>query len=153
MRNSRRCSSAGPRSLLGYTGRSSGSAATPWEKTCTSRRKVSSPPTASQKLDCSVVVSMLASRVPGPVPAVAPPARSPPPPSCPSPSPAQLPALDPTPSAEPSPSADLVARLAGGEARQEFVVARETRAAGLVGGLNAAQIAAEIHDRCAPLAG
>jgi transcriptional regulator with XRE-family HTH domain len=46
-----------------------------------------------------------------------------------------------------------VARLAGGEARQEFVVARETRAAGLVGGLNTAQIAAEIHDRCAPLAG
>ncbi len=40
-----------------------------------------------------------------------------------------------------------------GETRQEFVVARETRAAGLVGGLNAAQIAAEIHDRCAPLAG
>ena len=51
------------------------------------------------------------------------------------------------------PAADLVARLAGGEARQEFVVARETRAAGLVGGLNAAQIAAEIHDRCAPLTG
>ena len=46
-----------------------------------------------------------------------------------------------------------MARLAGGEARQEFVVARETRAAGLVGGLNTAQIAAEIHDRCAPLAG
>ena len=46
-----------------------------------------------------------------------------------------------------------MARLAGGEARQEFVVARETRAAGLVGGLNAAQIAAEIHDRCGPLAG
>ena len=33
------------------------------------------------------------------------------------------------------------------------MVARETRAAGLVGGLNTAQIAAEIHDRCAPLAG
>lgn len=49
--------------------------------------------------------------------------------------------------------ADLVARLGGGEARQEFVVARETRAAGLVSGLNAAQIAAEIHDQCAPLAG
>ena len=49
--------------------------------------------------------------------------------------------------------ADLAARLAGGDARQEFVVARETRAAGLVGGLNTAQIAAEIHDRCAPLAG
>ncbi len=47
----------------------------------------------------------------------------------------------------------VVARLAGGDARQEFVVARETRAAGLVGGLNTAQIAAEIHDRCAPLAG
>jgi transcriptional regulator with XRE-family HTH domain len=33
------------------------------------------------------------------------------------------------------------------------VVARETRAAGLVGGLTAAQIAAEIHDRCGPFAG
>jgi transcriptional regulator with XRE-family HTH domain len=50
-------------------------------------------------------------------------------------------------------AADLLPRLAGGEARQEFVVARETRAAGLVGGLNTAQIAAEIHDQCAPLAG
>jgi transcriptional regulator with XRE-family HTH domain len=50
-------------------------------------------------------------------------------------------------------AADLAGPLAGGEARQEFVVAREIRAAGLVGGLNAAQIAAEIHDRCAPLAG
>jgi len=49
-------------------------------------------------------------------------------------------------------AADLVARLAGGEARQEFVVAREIRAAGMVGGLNTAEIAAEIHDRCAPLA-
>ena len=57
------------------------------------------------------------------------------------------------PTLEAAPPADLVARLAGGEARQEFVVARETRAAGLVGGLNTAQIAAEIHDRCAPLAG
>ena len=44
-------------------------------------------------------------------------------------------------------------RLGGGEARQEIVVARETRAAGLVGGLTAAQIAAEIHDRCGPSAG
>jgi hypothetical protein len=35
----------------------------------------------------------------------------------------------------------------------EFVVARETRAAGLVGGLSTAQIAAEIHDRCAQFAG
>jgi transcriptional regulator with XRE-family HTH domain len=59
-----------------------------------------------------------------------------------------LPALPEAPAA-----ADLVARLAGGDVRQEFVVARETRAAGLVGGLNTAQIAAEIHDRCAPLAG
>jgi hypothetical protein len=50
-------------------------------------------------------------------------------------------------------AADLVARLAGGEARQEFVVAREIRAAALVSELNTAQIAAEIHDRCAPLAG
>jgi transcriptional regulator with XRE-family HTH domain len=56
-------------------------------------------------------------------------------------------------SPEAAPPPDLVARLAGGEARQEFVVARETRAAGLVGGLNTAQIAAEIHDRCGPLAG
>ncbi len=55
--------------------------------------------------------------------------------------------------AEAPAAADLVARLAGGDVRQEFVVARETRAAGLVGGLNTAQIAAEIHDRCAPLAG
>jgi hypothetical protein len=39
-------------------------------------------------------------------------------------------------------AADLVARLAGGEARQEFVVAREIRAAALVGELNTAQIAA-----------
>jgi transcriptional regulator with XRE-family HTH domain len=46
-----------------------------------------------------------------------------------------------------------VARLATGEARQEFVVAREIRAAGLVGEFSTAQIAAEIHDRCAPLAG
>jgi transcriptional regulator with XRE-family HTH domain len=45
------------------------------------------------------------------------------------------------------------ARLGGGEARQEIVVAREIRAAGLVGGLTAAEIAAEIHDRCGPLAG
>ena len=59
----------------------------------------------------------------------------------------------PVPNAEAAAPGDLVARLAGGEARQEFVVARETRAAGLVGGLNTAQIAAEIHDRCAPLAG
>src|SRR5215469_16885686 len=43
--------------------------------------------------------------------------------------------------------------LGGGEPRQEIVVARETRAAGLVGGLTAAQIAAEIHDRCGPSAG
>jgi transcriptional regulator with XRE-family HTH domain len=49
--------------------------------------------------------------------------------------------------------AEMAARPAGGEARQEIGVARETRAAGLVGGLTTAQIAAEIHDRCAPLAG
>src|SRR6516225_2982009 len=63
------------------------------------------------------------------------------------------PSLAPSPTVEAAPSADLVTRLAGGEARQEFVVARETRAAGLVGGLNTAQIAAEIHDQCAPLGG
>jgi len=57
------------------------------------------------------------------------------------------------PTQEAAPPADLVPRLAGGEARQEFVVAREIRAAGLVGGLNTAQIAAEIHDQCAALAG
>ena len=44
-------------------------------------------------------------------------------------------------------------RPGGGEARQEIVVARETRAAGLVGGLTVAQIATEIHDRCGPSAG
>jgi len=44
-------------------------------------------------------------------------------------------------------------RLGGGEARQEIVVAREIRAAGLVGGLTAAEIAAEIHDRCGSFAG
>src|SRR5262249_59306123 len=63
------------------------------------------------------------------------------------------PSSAPSPTVEAAPPADVVPRLAGGEARQEFVVARETRAAGLVGGLNTAQIAAEIHDRCGPLAG
>ena len=48
---------------------------------------------------------------------------------------------------------DTGARPGGGEARPEIVVARETRAAGLVGGLTAAEIAAEIHDRCGPFAG
>src|SRR5438067_151500 len=43
------------------------------------------------------------------------------------------PSSAPLPTSEAAPSADVVARLAGGEARQEFVVARETRAAGLVG--------------------
>jgi transcriptional regulator with XRE-family HTH domain len=73
------------------------------------------------------------------------PSPTPPAPAAP---PGPLPAEAPSPAA-----ADLVARLAGGEARQEFVVAREIRAAGMVGGLNTAQIAADIHDRCAPLAG
>jgi transcriptional regulator with XRE-family HTH domain len=68
-------------------------------------------------------------------------------------SPPEWPLVTPSPPPPGPAGADLVARLAGGEARQEFVVARETRAAGLVGGLNTAQIAAEIHDRCAPLAG
>src|SRR6266571_395423 len=71
-------------------------------------------------------------------------------PTPPSPPDSSVPLSSPPPA---PPAADLVARLAGGEARQEFVVARETRAAGLVGGLNTAQIAAEIHDRCAPLTG
>src|SRR5579859_5922223 len=61
--------------------------------------------------------------------------------------------VEPSPAPAPAPAAaDLVARLAGGEARQEFVVAREIRAAGLVGGLSTAQIAVEIHDRCSPAA-
>jgi transcriptional regulator with XRE-family HTH domain len=46
-----------------------------------------------------------------------------------------------------------VARSPGGDPRPEIVAARETRAAGLVGGLTAAEIAAEIYDRCGPAAG
>jgi tetratricopeptide (TPR) repeat protein len=42
---------------------------------------------------------------------------------------------------------------AGGEARQEIVLAREIRARGLVGGLTPAQIAGAIHDGCGPVAG
>src|SRR5579859_5216010 len=78
------------------------------------------------------------------------PPRQLPRPSSPPPAPAValMSSLAPAPAA-----ADLVARLAPGEARQEFVIAREIRAAGLVGELSTAQIAAEIHDRCAPLAG
>src|SRR5215472_8188075 len=58
------------------------------------------------------------------------------------------------PQAAPSPrDPEAGARPGGGQARQEIVVARETRAAGLVGGLTAAEIAAEIHDRCGPSAG
>src|SRR6266566_4317118 len=75
-------------------------------------------------------------------------------PEWPSPTPPSPPdSSAPLSSPPPAPPADLVARLAGGEARQEFMVARETRAAGLVGGLNTAQIAAEIQDRCGPLTG
>src|SRR5690348_2525651 len=55
------------------------------------------------------------------------------PPSSPAPS-STPPSSAPLPTLEAAPPADLAARLAGGEARQEFVVARETRAAGLVGG-------------------
>src|SRR5262252_3917298 len=64
---------------------------------------------------------------------------------------AERPSPAPMPVAAPSPrDPERGARLGGGEARQEIVVARETRATGLVGGLTAAQIAAEIHDRCGP---
>jgi hypothetical protein len=42
---------------------------------------------------------------------------------------------------------------AGGEARQEIVMAREIRANALVAGLSAAQIADEIHARSGPVAG
>jgi transcriptional regulator with XRE-family HTH domain len=66
----------------------------------------------------------------------------------------EWPSPAPMPVAAPSPrDPETGARLGGGEARQEIVVARETRAAGLVSGLTAAQIAAEIHDRCGPAAG
>jgi len=58
------------------------------------------------------------------------------------------------PAPPPSPPAPgVLARLAGGEARQETAAARETRAAGLVSGLTPAQIAAEIHERCGSVAG
>src|SRR6516225_9108656 len=60
----------------------------------------------------------------------------------------------PSPSATPSPrDPQSGVRLGGGEVRQEIVVAREIRAAGLVGGLTAAEIAGEIHDRCGSFAG
>src|SRR5258708_870039 len=94
-------------------------------------------------------IPILAERLsPSSPPASSPPASSSQVPSSPPPSSAPLSSLAPAPAA-----ADLVAQLAGGEARQEFAVAREIRAAALVGELNTAQIAAEIHDRCAPLAG
>src|SRR5215472_18333013 len=74
-----------------------------------------------------------------------------------SPAPASRPASSgpgPVPPAAPPPQdPEAGARPGGGQARQEIVVARETRAAGLVGGLTAAEIAAEIHDRCGPSAG
>src|SRR5499427_2545102 len=67
---------------------------------------------------------------------------------------AERPSPAPMPVAAPSPrDPEMGTKPVGGEARQEIVVARETRAAGLVGGLTAAQIAAEIHDRCGPSAG
>ena len=77
-----------------------------------------------------------------------------------SPAPAAVPARSLPPPAAPSPSAtpsprdpQSGVRLGGGEVRQEIVVAREIRAAGLVGGLTAAEIAGEIHDRCGSFAG
>ena len=73
-------------------------------------------------------------------------------PSSPAPS-STPPSSVPLPTGEAAPPADVVARLAERETQQEFVVARETRTTGLVGGLNTAQIAAEIHDQCGPLAG
>jgi transcriptional regulator with XRE-family HTH domain len=59
---------------------------------------------------------------------------------------------EPSPPPSPSPDARLTTP-AGGEARQEIVIAREIRAMGLVAGLATAQIADEIHDRCGPVAG
>src|SRR5215467_12693901 len=58
-----------------------------------------------------------------------------------------------SPAAAPPAGSETGIRLGGGEARQEIGVARETRAAGLVGGLTTAEIAVEIHDRCGPTAG
>jgi transcriptional regulator with XRE-family HTH domain len=70
------------------------------------------------------------------------------------PAPSRPPPVAPSPPATPSPrDPEAGARLGGGEARQEIVAAREIRAAGLVGGLTAAEIAAEIHDRCGSSAG
>src|SRR5579859_3682050 len=57
------------------------------------------------------------------------------------------------PSAPPPSSGSRLTTPAGGEARQEIVIAREIRARGLVARLSAAQIADEIHDRCGPVAG
>src|SRR5262249_28537973 len=78
-------------------------------------------------------------------------------PGWPSPAQASRPASSgPAPRALAAPSPqdpEAGARPGGGEARQEILVARETRAAGLVGGLTAAEVAAEIHDRCGPFAG
>ena len=70
--------------------------------------------------------------------------------AAPAPSSPVAPSLPPSPA--PLPPA---AGPAGADVRRgrRSSVAREIRAAGLVGGLNTAQIAAEIHDRCAPLAG
>jgi hypothetical protein len=52
----------------------------------------------------------------------------------------------------PEPGGGL-ASPAGCEARQEIFLARQIRARGLVAGLTPGQIAAEIHDECAPVAG
>ena len=70
------------------------------------------------------------------------------------PAPSLPPPVAPSPPATPSPRDPRSGvRLGGGEVRQEIVVAREIRAAGLVGGLTAAEIAGEIHDRCGSFAG
>src|SRR5258708_22830080 len=66
-------------------------------------------------------------------PASSPPASSSQVPSSPPPSSAPLSSLAPAPAA-----ADLVAQLAGGEARPEFAVPREIRAAAPVGASNTA---------------
>src|SRR5262249_51184539 len=70
------------------------------------------------------------------------------------PTPSRPPPVAPSPPATASPrDPGAGARLGGGEARREIMIAREIRADGLVGGLTAAEIAAEIHDRCGSYAG
>ena len=92
---------------------------------------------------------------PAPLPSPVPESRQWPPPALSSlPAPSLPPPSAPlSPAAAPPAGSETGIRLGGGEARQEIGVARETRAAGLVGGLTTAEIAVEIHDRCGPTAG